>query len=437
MNRTIKMFLWVLFLSFSSVVVAEQTATSFIYPVGSPNIAPTEVRSANGFSISQYFNTSANYEGGGASGGWCARYSDLTPQSSYITKQTCEANAGFKWIYGHTGVDLSNGDINCMTTSNPFPIKATANGVVIFSGSYPGYGNLLKIRHTLPNGRIVYSLYGHRRSVMMNVGDTVVLGQTVGYVGNTGAGSNCHLHFAIFDQSMPLNSADAPVGYVYSDKNEKTYSGTLIPSNIMRYFYDPLLFVNDRNNDWSSSMGNAGYWYLLNASFDRSIPTRTAYVVNSAGVAKSLQSAADAGWMNSRLWWIVGTTWYYYNQPIESNTLYSNISSYVVQTYLPNLTFHVFPPGNNYLDARWRGDMAEFTTVNSVFGYGRALRETYNNNPNWDVNYGLVSMTYEQPVDGYTYGWVYLSYSKTDPLVRYVMGYNSQTHSWTSWIRVY
>jgi len=241
----------------------------------------------------------------------------------------------------------------------------------------------------------------------------------------------------MFDQAMPLGGLDVPVGYVYNDKTGVTGNNNPITPNIIRYFYDPLLFVNDHNNDWGSVTGNAGYWYLLSASFDRSIPTRTMYVVNSTGVVKSLQAAVNAGWIGSNIYWENGTNWSYYpNQPIESNTLYSD-KRYIIQTLTPNLTFHAFPPGNDYLNARWRGDMAEFTNVNSSWSFGRALRETYNNNSDWDTIYGLVTMTYEHPVNGYTHSDVYIAYSKTDPLVRYVRGYNPQTSSYSPWYRIY
>jgi murein DD-endopeptidase MepM/ murein hydrolase activator NlpD len=424
-----KILIEMVLLIFSSITMAEQVATSFIYPVGNQNSPPTEqTGNANGFKITQGFNTDPNIVG--VHGGWCAT-TGLDPRPAYGNKSVCEG-AGFKWIYGHTGVDLSAGGV-CGGE-----IKAAANGKVMYSGnSNDGYGNKLKIRHTLPNGRIVYSLYGHRFSVEKTAGDDVLKGDVVGHVGSTGAGSNCHLHFAMFDQAMPLGGLDVPVGYVYNDKTGVTGNNNPITPNIIRYFYDPLLFVNDHNNDWGSVTGNAGYWYLLSASFDRSIPTRTMYVVNSTGVVKSLQAAVNAGWIGSNIYWENGTNWSYYpNQPIESNTLYSD-KRYIIQTLTPNLTFHAFPPGNDYLNARWRGDMAEFTNVNSSWSFGRALRETYNNNSDWDTIYGLVTMTYEHPVNGYTHSDVYIAYSKTDPLVRYVRGYNPQTSSYSPWYRIY
>lgn len=142
-----------------SFAAAANEATSFVYPVGKQNLPPTEQSgNSNGFVITQNFNTDSLWEGGGANGGWCENASGQ--DNRYQSKTSCIA-AGEAWKYGHTGVDL--GDGSCGDE-----IRAIANGVVEFSGGYPGYGYLLKIKHTLPNGRVIYSIYGHRQSLMMS-----------------------------------------------------------------------------------------------------------------------------------------------------------------------------------------------------------------------------------------------------------------------------
>jgi hypothetical protein len=95
-----------------------------------------------------------------------------------------------------------------------------------------------------------------------------------------------------------------------------------------------------------------------------------------------------------------------------------------------------FIPGNTYLDARWRGDMTEFTTVNAGLGFGQAFRDTYENNTASDPNYGMTMMKYQfgGPT---TFATVYVKYLKSDPLIRFVSYYNWQTGLFSNWVAVH
>lgn len=62
-----------------------------------------------------------------------------------------------------------------------------------------GWGNYVVIRHLLPNGETVYSLYAHLapKSVAVKAGDVVAAGETIGKVGKTGRASSPHLHLEV------------------------------------------------------------------------------------------------------------------------------------------------------------------------------------------------------------------------------------------------
>lgn len=94
----------------------------------------------------------------------------------------------------HNGIDISKSGIYGS------PIMAAADGVVILKGfNDGGYGNYVMIYHgTASDGKNYTTLYGHMASsAIVNIGDSVKAGQTIGYVGSTGRSSGPHLHFEI------------------------------------------------------------------------------------------------------------------------------------------------------------------------------------------------------------------------------------------------
>jgi murein DD-endopeptidase MepM/ murein hydrolase activator NlpD len=94
----------------------------------------------------------------------------------------------------HSGIDISPG---CGT-----PIYAVQDGVVTSTGSSGTLGLFTKINH----GNGISSGYAHQKSgtITVKAGDSVVAGQQIGEVGNTGAVA-CHLHFMIFNGNSTIN----------------------------------------------------------------------------------------------------------------------------------------------------------------------------------------------------------------------------------------
>jgi murein DD-endopeptidase MepM/ murein hydrolase activator NlpD len=92
----------------------------------------------------------------------------------------------------HHAIDVAN--------EEGTPIKAVANGVVVFAGqSDEGYGNLVVIDH----GNF-QTLYAHLKSFGVSQGTFtdgggpgVSAGQVIGSMGNTGYSTGSHLHFEI------------------------------------------------------------------------------------------------------------------------------------------------------------------------------------------------------------------------------------------------
>ena len=81
------------------------------------------------------------------------------------------------------------------------PVRAAADGVVVYSGSgLVGYGELVIIKH---NDNWL-SAYGHNRARLVNEGQLVKAGQQIAEMGHTGAARDM-LHFEIRYNGKPVD----------------------------------------------------------------------------------------------------------------------------------------------------------------------------------------------------------------------------------------
>lgn len=85
----------------------------------------------------------------------------------------------------HDGIDIS--------ARQGTPIKASASGKVVFSGTMRGYGNLILIRHD----DNFFTAYAHNKVNKAKKGQSVKRGQVIAEVGRTGRTTGAHLHFEI------------------------------------------------------------------------------------------------------------------------------------------------------------------------------------------------------------------------------------------------
>ena len=98
-------------------------------------------------------------------------------------------------LHGYNAVDLG--------ARSGTPIVASASGVVIISregGWNGGYGNYIVISHD--NG--TQTLYAHNTSNIVGVGQKVIQGQVIGYVGSTGNSTGPHTHFEVRGATNPF-----------------------------------------------------------------------------------------------------------------------------------------------------------------------------------------------------------------------------------------
>jgi murein DD-endopeptidase MepM/ murein hydrolase activator NlpD/SH3-like domain-containing protein len=179
------------------ITQTDPIATTFIFPVGKPNVAPTwDPNNGNGYFITQGFNDSC----------------DPSLDQGYY--------AYGLYYCGHTGIDLASQGLDAN-------VHATAAGVVTEAQEDGGYGVTVRIRHLLPDGNYVYSQYEHMQygSLQVYAGQTVAQGQVLGLVGATGFANGTHLHFEI-----KTIDAGGP-GYTFGNQA------------LIGPFFDPLAFV--------------------------------------------------------------------------------------------------------------------------------------------------------------------------------------------------
>ena len=142
-------------------------------------------------------------------------------ETGYVT----EANDGDGWYnaqdFGVPNPDFGNklhlgedwngeggGDTDCGE-----PVYAVSKGTIVYAADAgPGWGNVIIIRHNLPDGTQVESLYGHLQSMSKTSG-TVERREQIGTIGKDGWPS-CHLHFEIRFPNCPSWGSPGP-GYSY------------------------------------------------------------------------------------------------------------------------------------------------------------------------------------------------------------------------------
>lgn len=78
------------------------------------------------------------------------------------------------------------------------PIYAGAGGTVQWAKARSGFGNQVLLNHGTVNGSNLMSSYNHLTSFAVSSGQSVAKGDLVGYSGNTGLGTACHLHFEVY-----------------------------------------------------------------------------------------------------------------------------------------------------------------------------------------------------------------------------------------------
>ena len=210
--------------------------STFVYPVGDPNLEPTTSCMAldkNTYCITRTFGEQrAESEGGGA----------------------------------HVAVDLTNnlegGDVRAVTDGTI--------ALVVTEDNSGGQGNVVVIRHNIPSadGVTYYSLYAHLQngSISVSQDEAVTAGEKIAQVDCTGTIDTSthpcpsngkygpHLHFAIkfFPSDDPPPSSSLLLGCGYLSSNCMSEKGV----SLQNRYVDPIAFIQSQKS--SSEGGTTG-----------------------------------------------------------------------------------------------------------------------------------------------------------------------------------
>ena len=144
-----------------------------------------EIQERNAYKVERFFDSQRSL---------LASTPTIWPVRGWITSAFGQRVSPFTGrLQMHEGLDI------CARPGTP--VKATAEGVVIYSGWKSDFGKLVTIDH----GYGYRTRYGHLSKIYVKNGERVKRGETVGAVGSTGRSTGPHLHYEVKVRGLPVN----------------------------------------------------------------------------------------------------------------------------------------------------------------------------------------------------------------------------------------
>lgn len=144
-----------------------------------------EIQERNAYKVERFFDSQRSL---------LASTPTIWPVKGWITSSFGQRMSPFTGrLQMHEGLDIA---------ARPgTPVKASAEGVVIYSGWKSDFGKLVTIDH----GYGYRTRYGHLSKIYVKNGQRVKRGDTVGAVGSTGRSTGPHLHYEVKARGLPVN----------------------------------------------------------------------------------------------------------------------------------------------------------------------------------------------------------------------------------------
>jgi hypothetical protein len=122
----------------------------------------------------------------------------------------------------HFGDDLNG--IGGMNTDLGDPVYAIADGLVVYAGEpSPGWGNVVLLAHTAPDGKVLQSMFAHLNRIDVSLGALVGRGARIATVGTAHGNYPAHLHF----EMRASDEVDIGGGYAMAKLNRLDPAATV------------------------------------------------------------------------------------------------------------------------------------------------------------------------------------------------------------------
>lgn len=220
-----------------------------------------------------------------------ANYSAYKDNPAYTSIYTTMWGAPYSngWAIGegaHEWVDI--------VSSEGTPVYAVEDGIVIKAKAQPGYGNVVMIKHTMENGKVVFSVYGHLKHIYALQNGTVKEGDLIGTVGNEGFSFGNHLLWDI--NITPTNTYAFWECPEYGNGSTFNAIANVVEKGLCRDYLlqrtaDPIAWVESQGGTLALGNSNTSLPSLANASTKRRIPLVP--LAPAAVPAKSTQAVAS------------------------------------------------------------------------------------------------------------------------------------------------
>lgn len=141
----------------------------------------------------------------------------------------------------HLGSDLNGNGGASSDLGDPVFVPANGRVILVRNISYSdSWGKVIVIRHLLPTGQVINSLYGHLGSILVSEGQNVSKGHKIGTIGD-GNGyypNQAHLHFEMFlEPKVPDGKGWGDVSQLF-----RGYIDSPDSTNVHGSF-DPIFFI--------------------------------------------------------------------------------------------------------------------------------------------------------------------------------------------------